>query len=1251
MEKADEEKSDGLEIISVGTLYSGPWDKKYWSSSRGKDRYPYPVGYQALRTYSGTTYKMGILEGLKGPLFTISSTDGHSCSGQTPDIAWESFQKKGCPRMKLWHGKRFSCKIDGVEFFGFKNPFVRRLLRDLVANVSRTSEKSSLSPGICSGASTPKPCPPCTESYQYPDLLPYLEKPHFTGKRSRKSINVQSCSLTPLKRLRPPGQMHKADATNIGQGIQNDRNSSTFSTTKKEHGDCDGPGVLPGSINLETVVDEVNSSFVAEEGTHLDSFGSRDDPEVAILLPQEDSKLISSTTAEEAKNLSKDEKLVRVTLDRSKVNEMQGYSSLKLIEEKVEEKTVPIDSQKINNVDIRAPDTLDHQVDDASEIESSLNITEASPHNGKDELIASYMVVSEVLDSESHPEEIGTSSSNAGSEKSDFDSVGQEITKSMMTVLLPRALPLLKKFSRKKKITTNHSDSSIHRVRSPEENNGTDICLITSPAGTLTEDSNEERKKEKMLVQSTELVSVSTSCGHITAVVPDSLENDQCSYPMSIQLPLPDVSEADRTTIAQGTCSSENVRVPVTVDAQESSVSHAETCDSKLSASHEVHMASNERPQNAVVAEGNGANLLVMESSVQIPQKEVTVLAEGTSNGNTVSTKLPSVAASSSKSNAPLSESIICRNPETLCARETCVYSRTVLASDNCVVSLSGHCPIEKVPSGGNAMVHKQLHSSNTAKSCMNPEGATSNMAPITSHIQEFIWASNSNVSSGAPYPSISCIEKSQAYVGKGPLKHQHVVSYGSPISQLQNQGRSFFSNMTGNKELKDGPESSDFNMQPNTENKIDLEGIVQLLGCYVHSMPILFVVLCKKANEIYICVLCGLLVDKERTLFIYNAPTEGKSLGCPSLIGHASLMSPASRDDFDREIPLDESCLQFTPDGQYLVLLSSIKAPSCREGKLHCVCSACTSDCFEKNAVKIVQVKLGYVLVIAKLKTADVVRCILVCEPSCLLAAEESGRLHLWIMNSTWSAVTEECYLPTSDCMPPIIVELKRIPKCAALAVGHNGFGEFNIWDICKRILVSRFSASSTSFRQILPVSLFRWPRKGLLPPGPVSEEDINEIMEKTEMWFSEGGKYHVSLPIQGEDVAIWLLVLTALDPDVQHGSKLSGCQINPGGWWRLALLVKNNVILGSALDPRATAIGASAGDGIIGTCDGLVYMWELSTGTMLGNLHDFRGIRVSCIATDDSSSGAFAVAGDGGRLLVYSRPQRATANKRMNC
>jgi predicted urease superfamily metal-dependent hydrolase len=52
---------------------------------------------------------------------------------------------------------------------------------------------------------------------------------------------------------------------------------------------------------------------------------------------------------------------------------------------------------------------------------------------------------------------------------------------------------------------------------------------------------------------------------------------------------------------------------------------------------------------------------------------------------------------------------------------------------------------------------------------------------------------------------------------------------------------------------------------------------------------------------------------------------------------------------------------------------------------------------------VKIVQVKFGYVSIVVKLKTVESLRCILVCEPNHLVAVGETGRLHLWVMNSVW--------------------------------------------------------------------------------------------------------------------------------------------------------------------------------------------------------------------------------------------------------
>lgn len=48
-------------------------------------------------------------------------------------------------------------------------------------------------------------------------------------------------------------------------------------------------------------------------------------------------------------------------------------------------------------------------------------------------------------------------------------------------------------------------------------------------------------------------------------------------------------------------------------------------------------------------------------------------------------------------------------------------------------------------------------------------------------------------------------------------------------------------------------------------------------------------------------------------------------------------------------------------------------------------------------------QVKKGYVSLLVKFKTVYPVISLLVCEPDCLVALDESGRLYLWFMDPEW--------------------------------------------------------------------------------------------------------------------------------------------------------------------------------------------------------------------------------------------------------
>ncbi|PWA72806.1 hypothetical protein CTI12_AA266830 [Artemisia annua] len=421
--------------------------------------------------------------------------------------------------------------------------------------------------------------------------------------------------------------------------------------------------------------------------------------------------------------------------------------------------------------------------------------------------------------------------------------------------------------------------------------------------------------------------------------------------------------------------------------------------------------------------------------------------------------------------------------------------------------------------------------------------------------------------------------------------------------------------------------------MAPNDE----LENIFELVGCYMHPMPISMVMLRTKGNEVYICVLCGYLMEKDRKLLIYKASIKGENRGCPSFIGHTAIISPISNNASGRQILLDSSSLQFTPDGKCLVLLNHIKASYCREGSVDCQCSVCTSDSLEKNAVKVVQVKLGYVQVVCKLKTTMDVCCILVCEPSYLVASEEGGRMNLWTMNSQWSAPIDKCYLPTSDSKSNSIVGLKRIPNFPDLIVGHSAFGDFYLWDLRRRIIVSKFSAPGSSYLPFLPINLYRFPGQASSTTGACTKKQVADIIEETQRW-SLDTENHASFPVKEDNLSLLLLMPSVLNLDLRNGHPYKDSGVSPVGCWSLTLLAKSKLVSENALDPSATIAGASAGYGIIGTSDGSLYIWELATGTKFRCLSHWKGATMSCLTADDSDSGAFAVAVDGNQLQVYA-------------
>lgn len=154
-----------------------------------------------------------------------------------------------------------------MQFFGFKNPFVQRLLRELAANVNGIAERNLCSSiNLGSKEDNDSHCP---DTCRYPNLLPYLQ----TVKRSRRQeiINDKSVSGENLKKPRPQDPTCVAKASNSIKNLRNHTIAkSSLSSLKKDSGISVHPTSLPMSGNLIPLQEK--KSHVSEDGLQLKSF-------------------------------------------------------------------------------------------------------------------------------------------------------------------------------------------------------------------------------------------------------------------------------------------------------------------------------------------------------------------------------------------------------------------------------------------------------------------------------------------------------------------------------------------------------------------------------------------------------------------------------------------------------------------------------------------------------------------------------------------------------------------------------------------------------------------------------------------------------------------------------------------------------------------------------------------------------------------------------------------------------------------
>ncbi|KAJ3693416.1 hypothetical protein LUZ60_008896 [Juncus effusus] len=408
----------------------------------------------------------------------------------------------------------------------------------------------------------------------------------------------------------------------------------------------------------------------------------------------------------------------------------------------------------------------------------------------------------------------------------------------------------------------------------------------------------------------------------------------------------------------------------------------------------------------------------------------------------------------------------------------------------------------------------------------------------------------------------------------------------------------------SGNSEIPKGIIYQNFDETVLQEEKFNL------FGPYQHPEPVLSLTLSSKDdNCLEICVLCGELNTRERSIYIYNLV-----LGQPSFVGYTSMFINSAEHLPNENLPIQRAGLQYISDGRLLALIPSIKTPYCRKLRIDCSCAICKMEEIEENAVKLVRVDFGFVVPVAKMKTNEKVSSVLVCKPNYVIAVETT-RLHVWVMSSKWRTVSDELTLSTLENMVPSKLELEEIPDSKSLILGHDGFGAFCLWDISKRALLAKFEAPpNCRISKMIPLSWL-----------DLNKTEFSNSDQNMKLCVRDSSTNN---PIGENCLAVWLLVECQTDLKAMNRS------------WRLALLAKNALFMGHLLDPRIFVVDACANFGFAGTHDGFCYKWDLYSGKQVASMDCFYSGSVSCIAADPKSGAvAVALANSENQVLIYTQ------------
>ncbi|MCO5560302.1 hypothetical protein L7F22_013914 [Adiantum nelumboides] len=1234
----EKKKRSGLEITCIGVLYQGPWEKKYWSSSRGKDRYPYPVGYQAVRCINGKSYHMEIQEGARGPSFVVAFGQGLKWSADTPTIAWHDAMKKTSSFSSRTRGRLLSSDINGSEFFGFLDPLVQRLFRELVlVHEGEAQPDDCLKKKAVDVVKQKSTMAGCSEGFGWSSSRTVQVRKSRTSivrfettkgsNLSCESSLKQSCSTKGhrrrLKLVKPPKRTRENADAEISGPCEHPlpQIPSPISSQAREgcvQGDpkteqmqealCEAKKGISQEISNDkllkgTVVPDSYDEFPSQMSTGqaiihvktlpLVNFSSKNnnwdlvptsgdvpylhgsvnisepgDFEVPLSLKHKIQSTLSEDNSLKCESISQDlssppKNAPDIQLNHAVVPDSCDIKSQDLCLQT----KIPLEIHLKNTV---IPDSFDMEsLHEAQVALSSQNVLEQGS------------ALSDKLDSlPSHSAKEESQSSAENTQKGESDSFGQELTKSMISLLLPQALQIYNKKERKRKKPVTSIMSEVDKVDLPSAASELRAMNEKGPSGNskeverlVVEEHTSKRVYKRCILAASDGICAGTDENQLNGVKVGTynklLNNEEKESHNTRQIACVETSNevkqlCDKTTNYEPQQSkSLNSGSNFVVD------------DTRKVHQHEVSKDCNH----------TCVNYTVIPCKTPVPENfaPITCLSkEQLYNANDRVVEPSSSISLQSLIPEDVERSLADHDLSQSLETEGTCSPVAIIETDSFVVEIQTEVekaisPLE-VSNFSTKVISDQMLGFDAMETALKPiagqEMSTMNMALIHDDLQ---------------------------------LKHSVIST--EVMGLLACQETSTVNNLSAGNRTADASELEVKECSP--QNGTFLPKV-----CLEQPMPILAMKITVQDGNVRLLICCG---DQDATRLLLLYQLSGKEL-LPSIFSSTTFDILDCNFNLDCRGLVESNGIHFAPGRQELLLVGMFKIRELAEEK-H------TSPLEQEDSclcdIQVVVCIAGKLHVASRLSASgSQLYCVLPVDSCTVIAGGERGLIIGWIMDTSWRSCKESFTLPLSSLdrgSSSCILQLSRVSTLPSIIVGCDNQGLIAIWNFSSRRLLKSLKLSVES-----PSQLY------ILKMDVIVHSDCEEYTEVP--WMDRTEDSSVT-----ELVIASLLLstsscqgLAAQDSDGQSVSKS----------WNLEILKRDGNSVMFSLDQlhqRISTVEVSEKLGLAGTYNGCVLLWDTMSGSVMGTLRQPKDEPVICLAIDPASD-IIAVAGSI-HALVYAK------------